>query len=75
MNTKIFYQAVLTGVVSVLLGLVLSLVVFSSLKPELVKECEMWDKYYVFETTMFFTGILIRLLMELDAGKKYLLSQ
>jgi hypothetical protein len=74
MNTKVFYQAVLVGVVAVLLGLVLS-VVFGSLKPELPRECEIWDKYYVMEVILFFTGVVIRLLLTTDMGNKYLLSQ
>ena len=74
MNTKTFYQAVLTGVVIVLIGLVLS-VIFGSLKPELNAECENWDKYYVMEVTLFFTGVAIRLLMTTDIGNQYLISQ
>ena len=74
MNTKTFYQAILLGVVTVLLGLVLS-VVFGSLKPELKAECEIWDKYYVMEVVLFFTGVAIKLLLTSDMGNKYLLSQ
>lgn len=74
MNTKLFYQAVLLGVVTVLLGLVLS-VVFGSLKPELPKECEVWNKYYVMEVILFFSGVAIRLLLATDMGNKYLLNQ
>lgn len=74
MNTKTFYQAVLMGIVSILLGLVLS-VVFSSLKPQLGVECEMWDKYYVFEVVLFFTGVLLRLMLETSISQKYLLTQ
>ena len=67
MNTKLFYQAVLLGVVTVLLGLVLS-VVFGSLKPELPKECEVWNKYYVMEVILFFSGVAIRLLLSTHMG-------
>ena len=74
MNTKLFYQAVLLGVVTVLLGLVLS-VVFGSLKPELPQECEVWNKYYVMEVILFFSGVAIRLLLSTDMGNKYLLNQ
>jgi hypothetical protein len=74
MNTKLFYQAVLLGVVTVLLGLVLS-VVFGSLKPELPKECEVWNKYYVMEVILFFSGVAIRLLLSTDMCNKYLLNQ
>ena len=74
MNTKLFYQAVLLGVVTVLLGLVLS-VIFGSLKPEIPKECEVWDKYYVMEIVLFFTGVVVRLLLSSEMGAKYLLNQ
>ena len=74
MNTELFYQTVLLGVVTVLLGLVLS-VVFGSLKPELPQECEVWNKYYVMEVILFFSGIAIRLLLSTDMGNKYLLNQ
>ena len=74
MNTKLFYQAVLLGVVTVLLGLVLS-VVFGSLKPELPQECEVWNKYYVMEVILFFSGVAIRFLLSSDMGNKYLLNQ
>jgi hypothetical protein len=74
MNTKLFYQAVLLGVTTVLLGLVLSLV-FGSLKPVLAEECANWDKYYVMEIVLFFTGVAIRVLLTTDQGQKYLLSQ
>jgi hypothetical protein len=74
MNSKLFYQAVLLGIVTILFGLILS-VVFSSFKPELAKECENWDKYYVMEIVLFFTGVGVRLLLTTDVGNKYLLSQ
>jgi hypothetical protein len=74
MNTKTFYQVVLMGVVTVLIGLVLSFC-FGSLKPELTRECEMWNKYYVFEVTMFFTGVALKLILLTDVGNNYLLSQ
>lgn len=74
MNTKLFYQAVLLGIVTVLLGLVFS-VVFGSLKPVLPDECEVWNKYYVMEIILFSSGVVIRLLLSSDMGNKYLLSQ
>jgi Sec-independent protein secretion pathway component TatC len=62
MNTPLIYQAVLFGVALVLIGLILSSIL-GFLKPELPKECEIWDKYYVMEVTFFFTGIIIRYLL------------
>ncbi len=74
MNSKLFYQAILLGIVTILFGLILG-VVFSSIKPELAKECENWNKYYVMEIILFFTGVAIRILLTTDIGDKYLLSQ
>lgn len=73
MDTKLFYQSVLLGVVTVLLGLVLS-VIFGSLKPELPRECELWDKYYVMEVMLFFVGVSIRIFLTTDLGCQYLLN-
>jgi hypothetical protein len=73
MNTKTFYQAILLGIVTILLGLIFS-VIFGSLKPELKEECQLWDEYYVMEVVLFFTGVTIRLLLTSDMGNKYLLS-
>ena len=61
-NPKIFYQAVMFGVVSILLGLILSMI-FGFLKPELPEECNEWNKYYVMEVIMFLTGFVLRYLM------------
>ena len=70
-SSKTFYQAVVFGIVSVLLGLVLSMI-FGFLKPELPKECEVWDKYYVMEIILFFTGFIIRYLLTNHTILRYL---
>ena len=71
MNSKTFYQAILFGIVTVLLGLLLSYL-FGSLKPELPQECEIWDKYYVMEIILFSTGFTLRYLLEADSTRTYL---
>jgi len=70
-NPKIFYQAVMFGVVAILLGLILSMV-FGFLKPELPEECSEWDKYYVMEVIMFLTGFILRYLMTNETIGQYL---
>lgn len=70
-NPKIFYQAVMFGVVTILLGLILSMV-FGFLKPELPEECSEWDKYYVMEVIMFLTGFILRYLMTNETIGQYL---
>ena len=70
-SPKTFYQAVMFGVVSVLLGLILSMI-FGFLKPELPKECEIWDKYYVMEIVLFLTGFILRYLLTNHTILKYM---
>ena len=70
-SPKTFYQAVMFGVVTVLIGLILSMI-FGFLKPELPKECEIWDKYYVMEIVLFLTGFILRYLLTNQSIGKYL---
>lgn len=72
-NPKTFYQAVMFGVVAVILGLILS-AVFGFLKPELPEECNEWDKYYVMEVIMFLTGFIIRYMMVNQTICQYMYS-
>ena len=71
MNSNTFYQAIVFGVVSVLIALILC-IIFGFLKPQLPIECENWDKYYVFETVLFLTGFILRYLLEVNGIKTYL---
>ena len=72
-NEKIFYQAVMFGVVTVLIGLILS-IAFSFLCPKLPDECNDWDKYYIMEVVMFLTGFFIRYLMTNQTIGQYMYS-
>lgn len=70
-NPKTFYQAVMFGVVVVLIGLILSMI-FGFLKPELPEECAIWNKYYVMEITLFLNGFILRYLMTNETISKYM---
>jgi|688.fasta_scaffold2435483_1 hypothetical protein len=72
-DPKTFYQAVMFGVVSILIGLILS-IIFSFLKPKLPDECSNWDEYYIMEVIMFTTGFILRYLITNDTVGKYLYS-
>ncbi len=71
MNSKTFYQAVLFGVVSVLLGLLFSMV-FGFMKPELPEECKTWNQYYVMEISLFCVGFTLRMILTNDQAVSYL---
>ena len=73
-DPKTFYQAVMFGVVAVLIGIILSMI-FGFLKPDLPIECEMWDKYYVMEIVLFLTGFILRYLLTNKNIGKYLYDE
>jgi len=73
MDYKTLSQAILFGIVTVLLGLILS-VIFGSLKPVLPAGCEIWDEYYVMEIILFVTGFGLKYILTTDAGKMYLMN-
>lgn len=70
-SSKTFYQAVMFGIVTILIGLILT-TIFGFLKPELPKECEMWNKYYVMEIILFLTGFILRYLLRYNSIQKYM---
>jgi hypothetical protein len=73
MDIPLIYQAVLFGVATVLIGLILSSIL-GFLKPELPVACEIWDKYYIMEVSYFFTGVIIRYLLVNPDIKSYLVA-
>ena len=68
-----FYQAIMFGIVVVLIGLLLS-ILFSFLKPKLSQDCDKWDEYYVMEISLFTTGFVLRYLLENKMVGRYLYS-
>ena len=73
MEIKILYQAILFGIVAILLGLILSLI-FGFLVPKLPEECSSWDNNYVMEINLFFVGFIIRFGLEYEPIRQYLYS-
>ena len=73
MNTKTLTQALLTGVVTVLLGLIL-VTLFGAVKPEVSGRSDAWTKFYVLEVMLFFVGVSLRYLLVTQMGKQYLLT-
>ena len=73
MDTKILYQAILFGIVTILLGLILSLI-FGFLIPPLPAECAEWDTNYAMEINLFLIGFIIRFGLENQQIRQYLYS-
>lgn len=70
--SNLFYKAIITGIIFVIIGLLLA-IIFSFLKPELPVACKEWDKYYVMEVTLFFNGVIFRYLLENENIRNYII--
>ena len=68
---KTFYQAVMFGIIAILIGLILS-VIFSFLKPQLPEQCADLDKHYIVEVILFLTGFILRYLITNKTVGKYM---
>lgn len=70
---KTFIEALLFGVVTIILGLVIASI-FSSLKPELPTECDRWNEYHLMEINLLVIGFALRYMLELTIVRRYLLG-
>jgi hypothetical protein len=70
--SSLFTKAIITGIVFVFLGIIISCV-FKGLKPVLPSDCEIWNKYYVMEISLFVSGFIFRYLLENEVLKEYIL--
>jgi heme/copper-type cytochrome/quinol oxidase subunit 2 len=73
LNFKTFFQAILFGIVIVLLGLLLSYV-FKPYKVELPPDCDKWDDNYIMEITLFTIGFIMRYALKYPVIAMYLNS-
>lgn len=64
MNGLILFQALIFGIISIIIGLLIS-IPFQSFKPELPEVCKEWNKYYIMEISLFFVGFILRFTIEL----------
>ena len=66
---KLLIEAIIVGVLTVIIGSIVGFIfskINNKLQPELEysKKNNNWNKYYVMEQSLFFTGALIHLLCE-----------
>ena len=73
-ENKNLLQTIFFGIVTVLIGLIIS-EIFSSMQPELDEKCKEWNKYHVMELSLFIIGITLRMLLQNDSVRVYLLNK
>jgi hypothetical protein len=71
MNSPLLCQAIIFGVITTLIGL-LFFSLFSFLKPTIRQGCDEFDKFYIIEIVLFFTGVILRYLLIVDYIKPFI---
>ena len=66
-----FLEAIVLGVITILLGLLFS-IIFSFLNPDLPVQCKDWDKNYVMEAILFAIGFSLYYILNNNTIKNYL---
>ena len=73
-DNKNFLQAIFFGIITVVIGLIIS-ELFSSMQPELDEKCKEWNKYHVMELSLFTVGVTLRMLLQIDSIRPYLFDE
>lgn len=73
MIKELLTEAVVVGFIVVIVGTLVafSLRLFYPYKVELPKQCKQWNKYFVMEISLFFTGFFTHLLFDISGGNKW----
>lgn len=61
---RIFIEAIIVGILTVIVGYFSSSAISNFEKSDLPKICETWNKNYVMEKTLFLTGFLVHIMCE-----------
>lgn len=68
---KLLVEAVVVGVMVVIVGSAVGYVVGRANSVDLPKVCKKWNKNHVMEISLFFTGVILHLLCEFSGINKY----
>ena len=68
---KLIIEAIVVGISIVISGTISSFIFSRFFKVELPPVCKEWNKNYVMEITLFFTGVFIHLIFELIGLNKW----
>lgn len=68
---KLIIEALFVGISIVISGTISSFIFSRFFKVELPPVCKEWNKNYVMEITLFFTGVFLHLIFELIGLNKW----
>ena len=62
---KVGIEALVVGIMTVIVGSLVGFLVGMVMKTDLPPVCKDWNKFYVMEISLFFTGVAVHLFCEL----------
>lgn len=68
---KLLIEAIVVGIIVVLVGTVITFIVSNIFAVELPPTCRVWKKNYTMEIALFLTGVLTHLGFELVGGNTW----
>lgn len=67
---KLLYEAFIVGILTAVVGTIVSKLMGDSFKVDLPPVCDDWNKNYVMEISLFLTGVSVHLLCEYSGINK-----
>jgi hypothetical protein len=67
----VFMEALIVGILTVIIGSGVSYILGDSFKVDLPPVCDSWNEKYIKEITLFLTGIIIHLTCEFAGANKW----
>ncbi len=68
---KLLIEAVVVGIITVIVGTLVAFILGSFFSSNLSKICKSWNKNYVMEVSLFFTGFFIHIICEFTGINKW----
>lgn len=68
---KLYHEAIVVGVVCVVVGSVVGGAVGLALPSKLPDECREWNKHYAMEISLFLTGVVAHYLFEMAGANRW----
>ena len=71
MKSKIFVEAIVVGIMVVVVGTLVGYLLGKSFSVNLPKMCHEWNKNHIMELSLFLTGFLVHIICELSGVNKW----
>jgi hypothetical protein len=69
-TVRVFKEATIVGILTVITAHIIKYIVKPYFKVDLPEICEKWNKKHVFEVSMFLTGFVLHIVLEISGANK-----